>query len=313
VPRSGSLQRRHLEAIVAIADHRSVHAASRGLGMAQPALSRLLGEAERLLGATLFERSSHGSRPTGVGARTIVQARFLLRGLERLSAAAGAGHAPVRLGCIARAMHALMPGVLERVYPEQGRDAGLRLTLTEGSSTALMEAVARGELDFAILRRAGSASAEEGLDVETLYDERTVIIAAPQAPDAHELVALSSLAHRDWVLPQPGTGSRVAFDHFWSELGLPPIRPVIEARSFETSLALVEKTRFLSIAPESIARRHAALGLVRVVRTRRTLPASPVMLAYVPWAMEDPVLATVRGIIRGAASQARAALRGARR
>jgi DNA-binding transcriptional LysR family regulator len=316
MPRSGSLQRRHLEAIVAIADHRSVHAASRGLGMAQPALSRLLAEAERLLGATLFERSSHGSRPTDAGARAIVQARFLLRGLERLSGGAGADHAPVRLGCIARAMHALMPAVLERVYPDQGPEqanhASPRLRLTEGSSAALMEAVARGELDFAILRRAGSAEAEEGLDVETLYDERTVIIAAPQASDTHGLVAPSSLAHRDWVLPQAGTGSRTAFDHFWSELGLPPVRPVIEARSFETSLALVEKTRFLSIAPESIARRHAALGLLRVVRTRKTLPASPVMLAHAQWAMEDPVLAAVRGIIRGAAAQARAALRGAR-
>jgi DNA-binding transcriptional LysR family regulator len=218
----------------------------------------------------------------------------------------------VRLGCIARAMHALMPIVLERVYPEQGNDDGARLRLTEGSSMALMEAVARGELDFAILRRAGSPDAEEGLDFEPLYDERTVIIAAPQATGTGQRVALSSLAPCDWVLPQSGTGSRTAFDHLWSAQGLPPIRPVIEARSFETSLALVEKTRFLSIAPESIARRHAALGLLRVVRTRTTLPTSPVMLAYAHWAMEDQLLATVRGIIRDAAAQARTSLRGAK-
>jgi molybdenum-dependent DNA-binding transcriptional regulator ModE len=59
------LQRRHIQALVAVGDSRSVlHRAARELGMPQPAVSRLLAEAEQILGARLFERSSHGSKPT---------------------------------------------------------------------------------------------------------------------------------------------------------------------------------------------------------------------------------------------------------
>jgi molybdate transport repressor ModE-like protein len=310
-----TLQRRHLEALVAIGEQGSVHAAARELGMAQPALSRLLGEAEALAGQVLFERTRQGSRPTANGTAFVSQARRLLRGFERLDDPSTRGRPPIRLGCIARSMHTLMPALLQRVYPAHGPkqpavDSALRFRLTEGSSTALFAAVADGGLDFAILRAVGSDVAERGLAIDRLYDERTVIICAahnralPQAA-----VSLARLAEHDWVLPEAATASRAAFDRFWSERGLPPVRPLIEARSFETNLALVARTRFLSIAPESVARRYEANGAVRILHVRPALPASPVMLAYLRAAAEDPLLAGFRTAIHEAAGKARSALR----
>jgi DNA-binding transcriptional LysR family regulator len=309
-----SLQRRHLEAIVAVAEHRSVHGAARELGMAQPALSRLLTEAEAVIGMRLFARSSLGSSPTAAAASLLTQARFVLRGLERIGAGATRVRAPVRLGCIARGMHTLIPALLERIYPaseahpETSGDA-LRFRLVEGSTTALLEAATRGELDFAVVRSSGEAMPEAELAVERLYDERTVIIAAADATLPAEPVSFARLAERDWVLPDLQTGSRAAFDRFWHEQGLPPVRPLIETRSFETNLALVAHTRFLSIAPESIAARHATRGGVRVVRTRRALPRSPVTLVFHQGATDDPTLAAFRVAIHDAAAHARAALR----
>lgn len=309
-----SLQRRHLEAVVAIADHGSVHAAARELGMAQPALSRLLGEAETLLGQTLFERSSQGSRPTAGGTALLAPIRILLRGLERLADPAARERAPIRLGCIARSMHTLMPALLQRVYPAHDAgttsgDRGLRFRLTEGSSTALFDAVVAGRLDFVILRALGDSADEKDLVVERLYDERTVIICArgnralPSGP-----IALARLAEHDWVLPDHETASRAAFDRFWRERGLPTVRPLIETRSFETNLALVGPTRFLSIAPESVARRHALTDAVRILKVRPALPGSPVMLVYRRAVADDPTLAAFRSAIHDAARQARAAL-----
>jgi DNA-binding transcriptional LysR family regulator len=310
---ASSLQRRHLQALVAVGESGSVHSAARELGMAQPALSRLLAEAERLLGgARLFERSSQGSRPTAHGEELLTRVRFVLRGLERLGEPAANARPPIRLGCIARAMHTLMPGLLEQVYPaddKQGRSAGgaLRFHLTEGSSTALLDAVVKGHLDFAILRSAGDASLEAEVVIERLYDERIVIICAGNnstLPDRP--MALSRLAEQDWVLPERETGSRASFDRFWSEQGLAPIRPLIEARSFETNLALVARTRFLSIAPESIARRHAAYGAVRILRARHALPSSPVTLAFHRLTQADPMLDRFRSLIHQAARRTRA-------
>ncbi|MDQ2734588.1 MAG: LysR substrate-binding domain-containing protein [Pseudomonadota bacterium] len=309
-----SLQRRHLEAIVAVSEHRSVHEAARQLGMAQPALSRSLTEAEAVIGTRLFARSSLGSRPTATGESLLTQARFVLRGLERIGGGAASARAPVRLGCIARGMHTLIPALLERIYPadEARRETtseALRFRLVEGSTTALLDAASRGELDFAVVRSSGEAMPATELAVERLYDERTVIIAAASAKLPTEPMSLARLAEHDWVLPDLQTGSRAAFDRFWHEQGLAPVRPLIETRSFETNLALVAHTRFLSIAPESIAARHATRGGVRIVRTRRALPRAPVSLVFHPLARNDPTLVAFRVAIHDAAARARALLR----
>jgi DNA-binding transcriptional LysR family regulator len=298
-----SLQRRHLEAVVAVADHRSVHAAARALGTPQPALSRLLSEAEKAMGDTrLFERSSQGSLPTHKGERLIAHARFVLQGMLRLTELSAGSDAVVRVGCIARAMHTVMPLFLNRVWSGDGPDAAIQVQLAEGSSTEMLEALARSEVDFAIVRGVDGTRAGRELRMEPLYDEHTAIVCGPGSGlGATRRIALSSLADAEWVLPQRHTGSRILFDAFWSRHGLEPIRPVIESRSFETSLALVEKTRLLAIVPEPIARRHGRMGLVRIVRTREVLPAAPMMLAYAATAMDDPLLRGVREAIREAA------------
>jgi DNA-binding transcriptional LysR family regulator len=266
----------------------------------------VLSEAERLLGDTrLFERSSLGSRPTSKGERLVAQARFVLHGLERLAEVAREPQSTVRVGCIARAMHALMPLVLNRVRPEDDSEPAVQVRLAEGSSTELLHALANAELDFAILRGIDSARQARELEMEPLYDEHTAIVCAcGHRIGSARRVPLSSLATQEWVLPHRQTGSRLLFDAFCIRHGLQPFRPVIEARSFETSLALVERTRFLAIVPEPIARRYARMGLVRVVRTREVLPPAPMMLAYATAAMEDPVLRNLRTIIREAAREA---------
>lgn len=271
-----------------------------------------------LVGQVLFDRSSKGSRPTANGLALLGQARMLLRAFRRLSDPASRDRPPIRLGCIARAMHTLMPELLHRVYPDldrpsSGGHSGLRFSLTEGSSTQLLDDVAAGKLDFAILRAVGVDLAGRGVVLDRLYEERTVIIcAAANRALTGGRVTLARLAEHDWVLPEAQTASRAAFDRFWGERGFAPVHPLIEARSFETNLALVARTRFLSVAPESVARRHASVGAVRILPVRPAFPASPVMLACHRMAMEDPLLVAFRTAIHEAAAQTRQSLRRSR-
>lgn len=297
MPRKKPLQRRHIEALVAVGDSRSVHRAAKDLGVPQPVLSRLLAEAEALIGARLFERSSHGSVPTAQGRLILPRARFALRTMERLNDWTEAAP-PVRLGCIPRAMHTLLPHLLERVYPDgapaadktNAAEPGMRFEVREGNSVVLFNALAAGELDFAILRGNVREASEEWA-VERLFDERTVIYCAADHPGIPAgQVSLSRLATLGWTLPEQGTTSRGAFDVFWTEQGLPPIKPLMETRSFEANLALVAASRLVSIAPESIVRRHVGFGVLRIVKVRRALPINPVMLAYHRMSLEDPML-----------------------
>jgi DNA-binding transcriptional LysR family regulator len=301
-----AIQRRHIEALVAVADSLSVHAAAREIGMPQPALSRLISEAEQLVGARLFERSSHGCTPTTRGHTVLTQARFVLRGLRQLNSMIPEPIPSVRLGCIPRAMYTLMPRLLDLVYPAcggaaksgEGGGTSFELSVTEGSSMKLMEDLSQGKLDFAILQSTSTANYTElKVGIERLYDDKIVVICAAQNEKFLEkAVALRNLPGAQWVLPGAQTTSRIAFDTFLQERNITAIKPVMEVRSFEANLALVAGTRFLSIAPESIARRYLKMGL-RIVQVKPALPSSPVMLAHHREHMENPPLQEFRELL----------------
>jgi DNA-binding transcriptional LysR family regulator len=306
------LQRRHIEALVSIADHGSVHRAALSLGMPQPALSRLLSEAEDRLGARVFERSVHGSKPTTRGKAVIGQARFVLRGIERLDTVIDASGSTVRLGCIPRAMHSVMPYLLNRVHsqsPEDRASSGLpvfRMNVVEDSSILLFDALYKEKLDFAIMRHvAGASGIGNNFTVERLYEERPLIVcSAENQAFGKRTIDLAILAGQEWILPSLETTSRAVLDRFWNEQGLPPIRSVIETRTFESNLALVADTPFISIVPESIARRYAGLGLIKILNVRPALPANTVMLVYNHAIKADSVLEPFRQMIHTAAQDA---------
>ena len=275
------LQRRHIEALVAIGDHGSVHSAASALNMAQPALSRILAEAEDILDGRVFERSVRGSVPTEKGKAVLAQARFTLQSIQRLENAAHASGPLVRLGCIPRAMHSVMPQLLSRM--RAGSDAPpFQLQVTENGSVALFEELRQEKLDFAIMRHvSGAAGLGDDYVADKLYDERPIIVCSADNPAfGKQPMRLAQLAEQEWILPQPQSTSRQVLDKFWRDRNLPAIKSVIETRTFESNLALVAQTPFISIVPESVGRRHAELGLVKVIDVRPKLPASEVMLVY---------------------------------
>ena len=83
-PRNASVfrSRTHLLTIVTVADAGSMVNAAEILGTNQPAVSRMIAELEKRVGATLFERARRGLRPTILGAVAIERARVILREIE---------------------------------------------------------------------------------------------------------------------------------------------------------------------------------------------------------------------------------------
>lgn len=299
-----ALQRSHIEALIAIGDGGSVHRAARSLGMAQPVLSRLLADAESRLGTRLFERSSRGSQPTLLGQTVLAQARSVMRAMDRLGASASSARLPIRLGCIPRAMHTLIPPIYARIYAEKRADnTAFFCKVIEGSSTMLFELLEAGELDFAILRRASAVKSGE-MKIERLYAERTVIVCSNDHPALRSRpLRLADLAALDWTLPHVDTTSRIAFDQFWTRRRLPPIEPVLETRSFESNIEVVAHTRLLSIAPESIARRYMRFGMLSILEIESALPSSPIMLGSRLTALEEPVLKRFRKLLQETAGE----------
>lgn len=292
------LHPRQLEAIVAVARAGSVHAAARTLGMPQPGLSRIISASEKMLGLELFERSPTGSRITERGNRVLRQAAFALRALSEVSEHARERLPVVRLGCIPRVMQVLVPQLLAQIGNDE---AGFRLQVSVGTSNEMAASLETAHVDFVIARRAALASNEAGIQVEKLYNENTVVVCARQRRDLPPSpLSLPDLARLPWVLPRPGFYSRDALDALFAAAGLSPIVPVIECDAFESNMAVVATTRFITLAPEFAARRSER---VRILRTDARLGASPVMLQYRRGQEEHPAFPAFRA----------AAIRAARR
>lgn len=273
------LNQRQLEAIVAVARVGSVHAAARELRIPQPALSRLVATAEKMLGTSLFDRSRSGTHVTQEGKRVVKQAEFALHALRCVAETAREPLPVVRLGCIPRVMHVLIPHLLAQLTDGT---ASFRLHVSVGTSDELAVDLEASKVDFVIARRADAEVLEVGrIDAEKLYNERTMIVCGRRNKLVSDAVCdLADLVQLPWVLPKRGFHSRHMLDALLSLRGLPPIVPVIETNSFESSLSVVAATKFLAMAPEFAAKRFERLRLVRILHMRPAFAASPVMLQY---------------------------------
>ena len=67
-----------LRVFTAVAEHGSIRAASRALGIAQSGITQQLQNLESMLGATLFTRTNRGIALTAIGQRMLQRAATIL-------------------------------------------------------------------------------------------------------------------------------------------------------------------------------------------------------------------------------------------
>jgi DNA-binding transcriptional LysR family regulator len=92
------LNLRHLDAVIAVAEARSISAAALAVNMSQPALTQAVARLEQRLGQALFERQRQGVRLTRAGELFL---RRGARGLDQLAESIGATRRSARLPVLA--------------------------------------------------------------------------------------------------------------------------------------------------------------------------------------------------------------------
>lgn len=300
------LHPRQLEAIVVVAETHSVHAAARRLGVPQPQLSRLVAAAESTLGLKLFERSRSGMQAAASSSeRVIKEAAFALEALRDVSKSARERVPTIRLGCLPRVMHVLIPHLLADIGEHE---VDFRLQVSVGTSNEVAAELQAGHVDVVIGRRV-APDRENGIQLvaDRLYTERTVVVCGHTNPlIGAGAVHVSKLVRHQWLLPKRGFYSRDILDSTVSRAGLPPIVPIIESNSFDSSLSVVAVSRFLTIAPEFFARRLERLKLVRIVPMKPALVTGPLMLQYQQRQRSHPGFEAFRSAVIVAAKKVRA-------
>ena len=156
----------HLRSFLAIVRYGGYHRAADALHLTQPAVSRHIRRLEEQLGEPLFARRGRGVELTTYGERAAGELGDLLAAHDQTVARlqrAGTGSGPFVLGAIENVVDPILPDMLSAMREEL---SGRPLQLRVDRSLQLVDRVARGEVDAAIVADIGDAP--DALEVGTL-------------------------------------------------------------------------------------------------------------------------------------------------
>lgn len=270
------LEIRHLKAIRAISRMGSLHRAAKELGTSQPALSRLIKEAEERLGLKLFERSSSGSQPTECGQIIDEVSRRVLIDMDRLDQFRLDTCWSIKVGCIHRALDFVVPRLLERAAH---LSPYLRFELRENDSQTLMDELENGQLDVAVL--SPGVRVPLHVDTQPLYVDRNVfVIGQPSRCRLNFPIIAKSLSCHEFIAPAPGTPSRYEFDEYWLEEGIAAPVCRLSSRTYDAIARALPDTSLVAVLPSAVAQEYATKGMVQILQVVRNLPLRPVHVAW---------------------------------
>jgi LysR family nitrogen assimilation transcriptional regulator len=138
---------------VAAADAGSLNAAAAAISVAQPALTRAIHQLEQALGVKVLQRTPRGVHLTAAGATLYAAAQRMLREAQEVRRAleqhSGVQESSVTLGAPPTLARVLVPGIFETCQ----RQIGLHLSVREAFTPVLLEWLAKGMVDVAVITR----------------------------------------------------------------------------------------------------------------------------------------------------------------
>lgn len=302
------LKMRHVQLLVAIDDHRSIHKAAAGLSMTQPAATKLLSDLEDLLELRLFERNTRGIVPTPHGESLVRHARAILGTLDHaraeLHSITDGALGRIAVGVLLVVAPVLMPRALLRF---KEKHPTVTVMVQEGTLGTLLPSLHRGDLDLVVGRLTADFDAH-GLHFEHCYDEpMTVVVRKGHPLCGKPRLRLADIAGAAWILPTPETAYRRRLDAAFRQEGVEPPTRLIESMSILTNKTLLQESDFIGVMPINVARYYAGLGSVELLDVALPMPSGPVGFvtrdATVPSPVFDDLLEALRTVGKAIASE----------
>lgn len=242
------LELRHVRAFLCVARHLHFARAADELDIAPPALTRLVQDAERLLGVRLFHRTRCSLALSAAGAAYLGEAQaalaHLARGRERAALAERGEIGRIELGYVSSAAYA---GVLQRTVGAF-RDAHPRIRV-DVREVPMSEVAARldaGTLDAAYVRP--PLPLPDGVSTHTVHRDVFVVAVHGQSPlAARASIRPAALAGERFVVPEQALGTLEAARRGRFE-------PIVDARpgALVAVLAHVSVSGGVAIVPKAL-------------------------------------------------------------
>lgn len=285
-PSPSELELRHLRAFIALADHGSVTAAARALGVAQSTMSEALAALERALSTQLIQRrgGTQGAALTTSGQALLPPAREVLAAVDGLHVAIAASVRTARGVVEIIANESISTYVLPRILTHaRQRWPNTRFPVSVAMCPDVRRAVAEGGSDIGLLLERHTGSRVRAAKPVARLSNRQIV--APLI----ELVAFTSPLHpltraarpsvaRDVLAGFPVFVSdsagdfTVMIERFFGSEGLP--RPRLQATGSIEGVkeAVMMDSRAVGILPAYTVTNELASARVRRLALRPALP-----------------------------------------
>jgi len=243
------MELRHLRYFVAVAEEGSLTvAAERRLHTAQPSLSRQIRDLEYEVGAQLMIRSAHGIELTAAGRAFLDHARLALAQVDAAREAARRAAQPAKLsfalGFLTGKEIDWLPEAIRLLREEL---PNIEITVSSQYSPDLADALVRGKLDAAFLRREARAT---DLMFRVVATEPFVVV----LPSDHRLASYEAINPHDMVgetfiaVSNTAPVGRKVVDDYLRRSGI-DIKPDHEADHLAMAMSLVASTRGVALLP----------------------------------------------------------------
>ncbi|NIF76331.1 LysR family transcriptional regulator [Paraburkholderia sp. Cy-641] len=257
------LELRHIRAFVCVARQLHFARAADELGIAAPSLTRLIQEAERLVGVRLFYRTKRSVALSAAGSAYLAEALAALDHLERAGQRAMLAErgelGRIEVGYVASAVYV---GVLQKaVGGFRGTHPGVEVAIQEVPMDAVAGMLGDGLLDAAYIRPPMPLAS--GIQAVTVHRDRFVLALPASSPLATSAsLRPAQLRDQCFALPEQesGTFEVARRGRFSPRLGPRPgtLAAVLACVSLGGNVAVVPHTLADCIALPGVAYRDIA-------------------------------------------------------
>ncbi|MEU6742380.1 LysR family transcriptional regulator [Streptosporangium sandarakinum] len=280
------MQLQQLAYFVAVAEARHFTHAAERMRVAQPSLSKQIKALEADLGAPLFSRARGNVTLTAAGEALLPLARRMLADADtarrEVAELAGLRRGRVRLGATPSLCAGLMADALARFHRDY---PGIELLVEEGGSRDLVRALARGQLDLALIIMP-LQSDDPALATEEVLRENLVVVSPTDSPVRRPYLRMEELRGRPMVMFRRGYDLREATLSACRQAGFEP-RLSVEGGEMDAVLRFVEAGLGIALVPSMVLDGRPGLtgtplappGLQRTIAIARRKDVEPTRAA----------------------------------
>jgi len=267
---------RHMQVLIKLIELGSMRRAAEAVNMTQPAISQLVSELEKLLGADLFFRHAKGVAPTDVAKDLLpVAHRVLLAlqdGSESIASRLKSQSGVVRVAASPAAIGGLL---LETLGPFSQAQPDIQVHVIENSGVGHIDMVLADQADIVCTRK--PQIIPEGWEFLPCLEDKLVVVCGSKHPLATQsTVTPNDLGQFKWLMNRVGSVARQKFEDAFKVNDWPDkVRGSLTLHVPELTRGILLNNDHLAILPQSVARPWLRSNVVKELDTELTETLPP--------------------------------------